>query len=74
MSTRTHHVLQRVNNRRTLLFDDEGRRLFLHWPGEAAIAVRSNLDHRKQSRIRASCFKRGAVNHSDAFSPTSAPH
>lgn len=33
-----HHVLQRGNNRQAVFFDDEGRRLFLHWLGEAAAA------------------------------------
>jgi putative transposase len=36
MAGQTHHVLQRGNNRQALFFDDEGRRLFLRWLGEAA--------------------------------------
>ncbi|UEM06977.1 transposase (plasmid) [Skermanella rosea] len=31
----THHVLQRGNNRQDVFFDDEDRRLFLTWLGEA---------------------------------------
>jgi putative transposase len=32
----THHVLQRGNNRQTVFFDDDGRRQFLRWLGDAA--------------------------------------
>jgi putative transposase len=34
----SHHVLQRGNNRQAVFFDEEGRRLFLRWLGEAATA------------------------------------
>jgi putative transposase len=38
LSGQAHHVLQRGNNRQAVFFDDEGRRLFLRWLGEAAAA------------------------------------
>lgn len=38
MPGQTHHVLQRGNNRQAVFFDDEGRRLFRRWLGEAAAA------------------------------------
>src|SRR5271156_2927179 len=34
----THHVLQRGDNRQAVFFDDGGRRRFLVWLGEAAMA------------------------------------
>jgi REP element-mobilizing transposase RayT len=36
MAGQAHHVLQRGNNRQPVFFDDEGRRLYLRWLGEAA--------------------------------------
>jgi putative transposase len=38
MPGQVHHILQRGNNRQAVFFDDEGRRLFLRWLGEAATA------------------------------------
>jgi putative transposase len=38
MPGQAHHILQRGNNRQAVFFDDEGRRLFLRWLGEAATA------------------------------------